>query len=174
MTKEKVLERILVCLYVIIALLAVNTVILIAVNADGKSTKSNDTTATEENTEYDVSMMKEVKVDEFKEVAESKKIQVVYIGRPTCGYCVKFLPTLQKAQKEYKYKTVYLDITNVASQEDQEKILAYDNDEGFLKENFGSTPMVLLMKDGKLVDTKVGYTEYADFASFLEKNGITK
>ena len=35
------------------------------------------------------------------------------MGRETCGHCVSFLPTLQKAQKELNYKTVYLDIETV-------------------------------------------------------------
>ena len=34
--------------------------------------------------------------------------------------------------------------------------------------------MVILVRDGKLVDGWVGYAEYDAFASFLEENGFKK
>lgn len=172
MNDKNIMSKILVCLYVIIALLVINTLVLIISNGSAASS-SNNGTNTEESGEYDVSMFDTISMEDFKEVSESEDLQVVYIGRSTCGYCVAFLPTLQQAQKEYGYTTKYLDITTMSS-EDQEEILTYDNDDEFLSENFGSTPMVLIMKDGKLVDGWVGYTEYDSFAEFLEKNGITK
>ncbi len=173
--ETKLLEKLLKCAYVIIALLAINTVILFITNIDNGSSDKNTTSSasTEESTEYDVSMMNTVNMDQLLELFDSKETEVVYLGRETCGYCVQFLPTLQTAQKEYGYKTNYLDITTV-SEDDVNKLLEKDNDEGFLNENYGATPMVILVKDGKIVDTWVGYSEYNDFAQFLEDNGFEK
>lgn len=173
MKKEtEILSKLLICSYIIIALLAINTIVLIANNSNSSSTTSNEETTEEpENTEYDVSMFDTVDVDKVIKLYKSNKTQVIYLGRSTCGYCVKFLPVLQEAQDAYGYTTNYLDITTVSS-DDKDKLLEHDNDENFLSENYGSTPMVLLVKDGKLKDTWVGYSEYDEFAQFLEKNGF--
>ena len=173
MKDNVILNKLLVCAYVIIALLVINTFVLIVSNVDTKKSTASTTTTTEENEEYDVSMMNTVNVDKVLKLYESKSAQVIYLGRSTCGYCVKFLPALQKAQKEYGYKTNYLDITTV-SEEDQAKLLKKDNDEGFLAKNYGATPMVLVVKNGKLVDTWIGYSEYDSFAKFIEDNGFKK
>ena len=174
MKEEKLmLEKLQKCAYIIIALLAINTIILFVSNVNISSgTTSEDSNSTEStNSEYDVSMMDTVDMNGLLKVFDSNSTQVVYLGRSTCGYCVQFLPTLQKAQKEYGYKTHYLDITTV-SEDDVNKLLEKDNDEKFLSENYGATPMVILVKGGKMVDTWVGYSEYEDFAQFLEKNGF--
>lgn len=175
MKDNVILNKLLVCAYVIIALLVINTFVLIVANVDTKKTTSTSTTEENlgSNEEYDVSMMNTVNVDKVLKLYESNKAQVIYLGRSTCGYCVKFLPVLQQAQKDYGYKTNYLDITTV-SEDDQVKLLNKDNKEGFLAQNYGSTPMVLIVKDGKLVDTWIGYSDYDSFAKFLEQNGFKK
>lgn len=174
--ETKLLNKLLVCAYIIIALLAINTLIVFIANVDTSNNNSSDNTTTEEaetSEDYDVSMMDSVDMEGLLKLFDSKETQVVYLGRSTCGYCVKFLPTLQKAQSEYGYTTHYLDITTV-SDDDVSNLLKKDNDDKFLEENYGSTPMVILVKGGKMVDTWVGYSEYDDFAQFLEKNGFEK
>ena len=119
-------------------------------------------------------MFTSVTADTLGEAVSSDTAKIVYIGRSTCGYCVQFLPILQQAQTDYGYETLYLDITTVTTTEQQDKILAFDNEEEFLKQNFGGTPMVLLMKNGKIVDTWIGYAEYSEYSAWLEKNGFAK
>ena len=171
MNNEKTNSKILVCLYIIIGLLLVNTIVLIISNADNSSSDYND--QTDESTEYDVSMFNEITADTMEDAVASGT-HVVYIGRETCGYCVAFLPAIQQAEQDYGYTTMYLDISKITTEEQQKQILAFDNDDKFLETNFGSTPMVLIMKDGKLVNGWVGYDEYDAFTKFLEENGITK
>lgn len=170
---KEILKKLLTCAYIIIALLAINTVVLFISNVEVSDSNTNETSTEETNTEYDVSMFDTVDTTKVVELFESEETQVVYIGRSTCGYCVQFLPSLQQAQEDYGYKTKYLDITTV-TEEEQSALLAKDNDEKFLETNFGSTPMVILVKDGKIVDGWVGYAEYETFANFLEENGFEK
>lgn len=180
---SKTLQKILKCVYIIIALLAINTIILFASNVkittekNESNTQENENTkeetSTQENTNYDVSMFEEVTMDEVIDLFDSNETKLIYIGRATCGYCVKFLPVLQQAQKDYGYKTYYYDMDKLTS-EDSKKILEKDNEEGFLKEKFTATPMVLLVKDGKIVGPWVGALEYDDFAQFLEEHGFKK
>jgi len=169
----EVLNKILICLYVLIAILAVNTTILL-VKDGGKSTSNGTNPEFGEDIEYDVSMFTSVTADTLGDAVSGGTAKFVYIGRDSCGYCVQFLPVLQQAQEDYGYETLYLDITTVTTTEQQDKILAFDNDEKFLEQNFGGTPMVLLMKDGKIVDTWIGYAEYSDYSAWVEENGFAK
>lgn len=170
------LNKMILCFYVIIFLLIVNTTILLLKDAkfgtvdDSSNTNNNDDIAAE----YDVSMFSPVTAETLKEETEKDELQIVYIGRSTCGFCIQFLPILQQAQKDYDYKTLYLDITTVKTTEQQDRILELDNEEGFLDKNFGSTPMVLLMKNNEIVDASIGYKEYSEYSEWLEKNGFEK
>ena len=119
-------------------------------------------------------MFHSVTAETLKDETAKEDLQIVYIGRSTCGFCVQFLPILQQAQKDYDYETLYLDITTVKTTEQLDRILELDNESGFLDKNFGSTPMVLLMKNSEIVDTSVGYKEYSEYSEWLEKNGFTK
>lgn len=176
---SKILQKILKCVYIIIVLLAINTIILFASNVkittDKDKSKDQNQKGTEEqiNSNYDVSMFKEVTMDEAIDLFDSKETKLIYIGRATCGYCIQFLPALQQAQTEYGYQTYYYDMDKLTS-EDSKKILEKDNEDKFLGKNFTATPMVLLVKNGKLQDTWVGYDDYEKFAQFLEKNGFEK
>ncbi len=168
----KILNKIF---YALIALTVISalTFVTIFINlADLPSTGNN--TATEEALgEYDVSMFDQLTTTEaLSKISDGSKY-VVYIGRPTCGYCVKFLPNLQQAQKDYGYKTIYIDLEQMTA-EDQESIKSVDNEENYISENFGYTPMVLVFENGKLKQGWVGYAEYDKFASFLEDNGFSK
>ena len=168
------IKRIITCMYVIIGLLIALGVIMVVVpkSSNWSGTSNDEVNNEEELGEYDVSMFDSITSDNFKKSVSGDTTKIVYIGRDTCGYCVQFLPILQKAQDAYGYKTLYLDITTITTEEQQQKIMAFDNEEKFLEENFGSTPMVLAFKDGKMIDTWVGYSEYEDFANWLKELGL--
>lgn len=169
----ELLNKILICLYALIAILVINTTILLV--KDGSTTSPSSSSGSEsENIDYDVSMFTTVTADTLEDAVEGDTAKIVYIGRDSCGYCVQFLPILQQAQEDYEYETLYLDITTVTTTEQQDKILAFDNEEEFLKQNFGGTPMVLLMKDGKMIDTWMGYADYSTYVAWLEENGFAE
>ena len=143
-----------------------------------------DTNKTEStNTEYDVSMFKEISASDVE--SETKdKLSLVYIGRETCGWCVKFLPNIQQAQDEYGFKTLYIDIAkiidfsaNKVSDQNSYDILESltgDGYEEYMKENFGATPMMLVIKDNKIVNAQTGYSDYETFESMLKDAGFNK
>ena len=110
----EILTKIFYVLIAIAVLVAANLFVNIIKN--GSTTKAD---ATEEETdttsEYDVSMFTEKTTTEAVESIKKGDTEVVYIGRSTCGYCVKFLPILQQAQKEYGYTTTYIDLTKMTS-----------------------------------------------------------
>ncbi len=142
--------------------------------------KTETTTESEYNTDYDVSMFKEIKASELKK--NTKDLSVVYIGRSTCSWCAAFLPRLWEAQEEYGYKTLYIDIAKImdfndGSITDQKAYdtminLTGENYETYVKDNFGATPMILIMKNNKIVGAQTGYSEYEEFKKVLNEAGI--
>ena len=175
------LMKVMVGLLIAILGIVVIGVALLSSNNGAFGDTTNTNTSETENTEYDVSMFKEIKASDIK--TETKgKLSVIYVGRSTCGWCVKFLPSLVKAQEEFGYKTLYIDIAkiidfanSVISDEDAYETmvnLTGDEYDGYMKENFGSTPMVLIVKDGKIVGAQTGYSEYETFKNVLKDVGI--
>ncbi|MEG0026259.1 MAG: thioredoxin family protein [Bacilli bacterium] len=163
------------CLYIIMVLIIINIFVVIIVNGDNEPKKANEVakqvpTAEEEQATYDVTAFKTIDVNGLEEAFNSENIQVIYFGRSTCGYCVKYLPILKQAQSEFDYQTLYVDVTTV----DEEQTKTIKELDDFLKENYGTTPLVILVKDGKLIKGNVGYLEYEQYAKFLTDNGLEK
>ena len=137
-------------------------------------------------TEYDVSMFNKISFDDFKDMLEDgdKKVRFVFTGRSNCTFFLRFLPSLQKSVEEYDYQLDYLDMITVYdtqastySKEDDETLEEIrDMDSHFTDQNtyLGSTPMVYVVQNGKVIDVHAGYTEYEDYASFLEEHDVKK
>ncbi len=179
---SSLLKKILICLYILIALATICTVTYIVRVTTNGSNKTNETLTTEENEDYDVSMFKSIEPKEFIKLTKSEDTKVVYFGRSTCGYCVKFLPNLQKAQEELGYKTYYVDIANIETSSDEYNDMLslidgmaekYNKDNGTDYESlYGYTPTIALVKDGKIQNIWIGYSEYDAFISWLNENGV--
>lgn len=166
---ESTLQKIFYCLVVIAVILLVGVIGIFAgiENMNGTPAKQDE----KQVQEYDASMFKQVTPDEFVEAFKGSETQVIYIGRPTCSYCAAFLPTLQQAQKDYNYTTLYLNIDEVDSSEIS-KITGLDE---WLNTYYGTTPLVIVVKDGKIQgEGWVGYAEYDTFAAYLENLGFKK
>lgn len=180
---EIILNKIYKLLKLIVILFSATLIVLsIGVSSYiNNNKKSETTTESEYNTDYDVSMFKEIKASELKK--NTNDLSVVYIGRSTCSWCAAFLPRLWEAQEEYGYKTLYIDIAKIMDFTNNGEILdqkAYNiminltgkNYETYVKDNFGATPMILIMKNNKIVGAQTGYSEYEEFKKVLNDAGI--
>ena len=175
----------LICILVFTAITAVFTII-IAIdyhnngktrNENSSSEKSNgngtNTNTGNDEQEYDVSMFTEISAEELVNLYNGDEKALIYIGRPTCGYCVAFLPSLQQAQEELGYKTYYYDISNVTD-EDYNNITGLND---FMANNFGYTPMVIVVQNGQILSADgsgegwVGYSDYDTFKAYLQGLG---
>lgn len=171
--------------YILLMLLLILIVLVIGVSKmySSNGSSENDSTESEYNTNYDVSMFKEINASDLKNETKGK-LRVVYIGRSTCGWCSAFLPNLWDAQEKYEYTTLYIDIAKIMDFEkggitDQTSYdimtkLTGKGYEDYVKKNFGSTPMILIMKDNKIVGAQTGYSEYEEFEKLLNNSGIKK
>ena len=65
-----------------------------------------------------------------------------------------------------------MDLNKVQDEYDLLTSLTGDGYETYMEENLGATPMILIMKDNKIINAQTGYTEYETFKSFLNESGI--
>lgn len=123
--------------------------------------------------DYDISRFTEINADQVVELFNGEEKSFIYIGRPTCGYCVKFLPSINKAIDELNFKAYYYNTDNL----DEETYYKLAGLNDWMGENFGSTPMVIVVQGGKIVSAEdngegwVGYSEYESFKSYLQGLG---
>lgn len=170
--------------YILLMLFLILIVLVIGVSKMyTSSTNSTNTEESDYNTNYDVSMFKEITASDIKKETKNK-LSVVYIGRSTCSWCSAFLPNLWDAQEKYGYTTLYIDIAKIIDFDnggildqnayDLMTTLTGDGYEDYVSKNFGSTPMILIIKDSKIIGAQTGYSEYDEFEKVLNNAGIKK
>ncbi len=139
------------------------------------------------NKDYDISMMREVGVEDTINLFNSTDTYVLYIGRESCDVCQELLPNLQEAQKENNFITQYLDISKVDRNSDNWSKLAAlldlttvapnssDSKEetyGKLITDKGYTPCVVVISDGKQVAGFFGSKDLTSLEDWLANYGI--
>ena len=107
-----------------------------------------------------------ININEYLELFNKPgEYSLVWVARPTCGYCQLTSPVVQKIIKDYGIFISYLN-TDEFSEEDMTTFV--QSDETF-NEGFG-TPMLLLVGDGKILDSVDGATDTAHYIDFLKRS----
>lgn len=97
----------------------------------------------------------------------SKESKLVYLGRPTCGYCTLLKPVLDRYSKQYKFDYEYINTDEVGTSR-METIL---DKFGKTSAEFG-TPYVAIVKDGKKIAELNGYAAEDKLFQFLQENSF--
>lgn len=186
MKKKEQEPKIIICLYIIIVFFIMNTIcnfiIISKMGNENKNLTNNEIKSeTSTNSTYDTSFLEQLTPKEITRRIKNGTEIVLFIGQEKCSYCQKMLPVIKDAQNNFGYKTVYLNIasTDVTSSEYKEMASLLDVEKtsnGETKEfgQFQVTPMVAVIKNGKMVDGMIGYNTYDNFVKFLENSGIQK
>ena len=106
------------------------------------------------------SMSRSKMMKKFTDAYASSEEKLVYIGRPGCGACTTFHPTLEKVTKEYKIE--YVDINTDNLTESQVRTIVDD---------FG-TPTIAVVKDNQVVKANIGVISESAFITFLKDSNI--
>lgn len=102
---------------------------------------------------------------EFEEKFNGSTNALVYIGRPTCGYCNLLTPSLQDMKTRYGFDYVNVNIDEI-SENHLNKIVEK------LQITKLGTPYMAIVSNGKVVDVQNGYADYDQTFAFLQENGI--
>ncbi len=166
------------CISVLSLLVSVVTLIIVSVMLDKVSfihSQFTSDASTEEQPEYDISLFTEVSGDDMLDILERDDDTTYFIavGRSGCPFSQQFLPHMQRSVNEYDYTLYYLD-TDKLEEDTATKIT--EKSEVFSDENsvFGATPIVYVIRNGKVEDVHAGYSEYDEYAKFLEDNDVKK
>lgn len=132
--------------------------------------------------------------------AESKgKTIVVLMARQTCGYCVKYAPILESVQSSYGFKSKYIDLTDIIDlstgsiidEDSKDALLNLKADKTciteatdqngnkiscseFMANEFGATPLTLVIRDNKLIYALAGYVDESTLKSIFDDLGLGK
>lgn len=103
-------------------------------------------------------------IEKFEKLIDSKTEQLIYIGSPTCSYCQQFSPVLEEITKTYDLKYEYLNVSEVSDGTLTKLLNKLGTD--------SSTPQVVIVKEGKVINNQQGYTDRDGFFEFLQDNGL--
>lgn len=90
-------------------------------------------------------------LDDFYELLNSRKYEMLYIGKSDCGYCAMFDNNLDEISEIEKFDYLKIEIDKVLASTANEMIERLQLDEV-------STPYISIVKDGEVIET-FGYLE---------------
>ena len=112
--------------------------------------------------------IKDISLNEFKEMIANKKTFAVYIGNENCSHCVAYLPTLESVLKEYNITIYHIDNSKLS-----EKKLG----EFKTYVNYSGTPTVAFITNGEeetSLNRIVGESSKDDTIEMFKINGYIK
>lgn len=124
---------------------------------------------TSENQENDTKLTK-ISCSKYQELTQSDVESLILIARPTCSYCLKFIPILEEIVEEYGITVNYFDTDALSETEVSE---FYNSAELFKSNEFG-TPTLMITKNGEIIKYSVGYSEKEETVEWLKEAGIIK
>ncbi len=162
---------------IFVALVVISIVISPKDNGSGSNYKSENPTAIMANAQSESAAVQDSEKGEFAQIDVDTYLaylagsegKLVLVARPTCSYCQIAEPIIQKIIHDYNVEISYLNTDNFEG-DDQVNFI---NSADAFKEGFG-TPMLLLVKDGGIVDTIDGLTDTSHYVDFLKNYGFIK
>lgn len=163
-----------------ILIIGVIIVLLIAIivssNNNDNSSESKSLSLTEitcdnetDNIEQDAdSKLNKVSCNGYEQLVKEEKDNLILIARPTCGYCVKFVPVLEEIIDEYDITINYFDIDTLTDNENKQ---FYNSSSLFSGNEFG-TPTLIITNNNEIKKYSIGYKEKDSAISWLKENGI--
>jgi len=98
-------------------------------------------------------------LSEFYENYNSKERTIIYYASPSCSYCQLQEPILETIADDYDLDYYYLDASSLAIKQRKEVL-----------EKLGiehATPTTIVVENGKVIDTAVGYTQGKELVKFF-------
>ena len=142
---------------VLLAILLIIIGICIFYQVDNKDSEASNEASTEESNEA---------MDDFYKYFNSKNTKIIYYASSQCGYCELETPIMEQIKKDYDIDYLYIDSLKL-TKTDKEKMLKELDIEH-------ATPTTIVVKNGKILDTQVGYVDGGEMVNFLKENKLLK
>lgn len=119
-----------------------------------------------------------INYDEYEELLENNKTNIIVVGQTTCSHCIAIKPALNSVAEDYNLTINYLNLTDLSKEESEEFFDSLEeieyNDPDFLKDGSFGTPLTLMVKDGKVFDYINGSRTISQLVREFIKAGIIK
>ena len=109
-----------------------------------------------------------VDIDEYLKLKEGKGLNFMFIGRETCGYCVKFKDAIKEFHKEYKVDINYID-TDTLNEAAFKKLTATEE---YLSSDEWGTPTSFVYYNGNKIDMINGYIDENQLKEKMKTYGM--
>lgn len=114
--------------------------------------------------------------NKFENLRGKSEPVVITVGSSTCPYCIKAKPILSNLSKAYNIPIYYLTLDYIST-DDRKAVyedladMEYDEDI-FIKAKKISTPAVLVVQEGKIIDYVTGLQNITIYTKLFKDNGI--
>lgn len=104
---------------------------------------------------------------EWEKAFYGEEAKILYLGRPTCGWCNKFKPGLDNLSEQFNIEYTYVNIDEIDDSEFDRLMSTL----GLNPNEFG-TPYTAIVKDGNKVVEQPGAVDEENLFHFLQDNGF--
>lgn len=94
-------------------------------------------------------------------------INIIYLGRPTCGYCQMFTPVIDSLDEKFNIDYTYVNTDNLKNKD----LLAILDLFGVDVSTFG-TPYLVITQNGKKIAEQSGYTDEVGLFTLFQEYGL--
>lgn len=116
---------------------------------------------------YSVKLYQAWKFDRIYQNLFKDHTNVLFLGRPSCGFCNLFEPILKKTSEQYHISYQYIN-TDSLEKKQLEKLL----DQLEIRKSTFSTPRLIITKDHDIIDSYIGYMDDVTLFQFFQKNEL--
>ncbi len=106
--------------------------------------------------------------EQYEKLLNSKENEVIVVGQSTCSYCVQAKIILNEIAEEEDVDINYLNISYLTEDEGKE----FESSLDYFEEEQWGTPLMLIVKNGKLVDIIEQLVTKDEYIDFLEENEV--
>lgn len=94
---------------------------------------------------------------------------VIFLGRPTCGFCTLLTPILEDITSTYHIEYRYINVDNLTKKQ-LDKLLKKLN----IRKSSFSTPRLIITDGTTIKDQSIGYIDDISLFHYFQKNGLIK
>lgn len=112
-------------------------------------------------------------MDEYRALINGQTPEIIVVGQTSCSHCMMAKPALLNIATKYGVKINYLNMTEIKNEENgTELINEFNSSLAYLQNEEWGTPLMMIVKDKKVVATSNGYLSENNYVKFLKDQGI--
>ena len=136
---------------------------------NGNNNENNSNSGDKTYTDY-VADFEAMSVTDYLVEIKENKTKVAYIGRSSCPACTGFVPILNKVANDYDVEIIYMNSDEINKSQNEQLTELFDS----IGNKFEYIPMLMVTKNGKLLDSSSGGKDEEALINYLKAFDIIK